>query len=77
MAGILDLIYARGVYVMFLPQYFSNLNPIELVWSELKSILRKLEARALEELQVALQTAMSCITTTDIKNWFAHDGYHC
>lgn len=49
-AGILDLIYAKGVYVMFLPQYSPDLNSVELAWSKIKSILRKLKVRAAEEM---------------------------
>ncbi len=73
--GVLDLIYARGALVLFLPQYLSDLNPIEFMWSKLKAVLRKLKARTHEELQNALQQALNAITKTDIKNWFTHDGY--
>jgi transposase len=73
--GVLDPIYERGAFVWFLPRYSSDLNPIELVWSKVKSVLRKLKARSFEELQKALKTALDTITLTDIKNWFKHDGY--
>jgi transposase len=76
-AGVLDPIYARGASVLFLPQFSPDLNPIELMWSKLKAVLRKLKARTHEELQRALQQAFSRITKLDIKNWFTHDGYHC
>ena len=74
-AGVLDPIYEKGAYVWFLPKYSPDLNPIELVWSKVKSVLRKLKARSFEELQVALKTALDAITLSDIKNWFKHDGY--
>jgi hypothetical protein len=38
-------------------------------------MLRKLKARTLEELQKALQEALNATTLSDVKNWFAHDGY--
>jgi len=75
--GVLDPIYEKGAYVWFLPVYSPDLNPIELLWSKVKSILRKLKARTFEELQKALRIALNAITPTDIKNWFKHDGYHC
>jgi predicted amino acid-binding ACT domain protein len=45
------------------------------VWSKLKAVLRKLKARIHEELQTALQQALSMITLSDVKNWFTYDGY--
>jgi transposase len=75
--GVLDPIYAKGASVLFLPQYSPDLNPIELMWSKLKAVLRRLKARTHEELQTALQQALKAITNTDIKNWFTHNGYHC
>jgi transposase len=73
--GVLDPIYERGAFVWFLPAYSPDLNPIELVWSKVKSVLRKLKARTFEELQKALKTALDAITLVDVKNWFKHDGY--
>jgi len=75
-AGVLDPIFERGAYVWFLPRYSPDFNPIELVWSKVKAVLRKLKARTFEDLQVALKTALATITLSDIKNWFKHDGYH-
>jgi len=51
------------------------LNPIELMWSKLKAVLRKIKARTFEELQVALQQALATVTQMDIRGWFKHDGY--
>jgi transposase len=73
--GVLDPIVARGAFVWFLPRYSPDLNPIELVWSKVKSVLRKLKARSWEDLQKALKTAVGAITLGDIKNWFKHNGY--
>jgi len=73
--GVLDPIYAKGARVLFLPQYSPDLNPIELMWSKLKAVLRKFKARTYEEMQTALQQALDAITQADIKGWFKHDGY--
>jgi transposase len=73
--GVLDPIFERGAYVWFLPAYSPDLNPIELIWSKVKTALRKMKARSFEELQVALKTALDTITLGDIANWFKHDGY--
>lgn len=74
-AGILDPIYAKGAEVLFLPAYSPDLNPIEMAWSKIKSILRKLKPRNSEDMQTAMKTALDSITKTDVENWFAHDGY--
>ena len=73
--GALQPIYDRGAKVLFLPPYSPDLNPIELAWSKIKSILRKAKARTHEELQAAIQDALDALTSTDIQHWFAHHGY--
>jgi len=74
-AGVLEPIFERGAFVWFLPVYSPDLNPIELLWSKVKAVLRKLKARTFEELQSALKAALDSITLGDIKNWFKHYGY--
>ena len=71
----LDPIYERGATVMFLPQYSPDLNPIELMWSKVKSVLRKLKARTAEELLISVGQALDSVTYDDIVGWFLHDGY--
>ena len=73
--GALDAIAEKGATVLFLPPYSPDLNPIELMWSKVKAILRKFRARTHEQLQDALSFALNCISDDDISNWFAHDGY--
>ena len=74
-AGIEDLVKARGARLVFLPPYSPDLNPIELAWSKVKTILRRLKARTDDVLLEALKTALLAITPQDIVNWFAHCGY--
>jgi len=73
--GALDPIYERGAYVWFLPVYSADLNLIELMWSKVMAVLRRLKARSWEDLQKALKTALAAITLSDISGWFKHDGY--
>ncbi len=72
---IKDLIEARGALVIFLPPYSPDLNPIENCWSKVKTILRSLKPRTLEELLDALVEAFSSITIDNILGWFTHCGY--
>jgi transposase len=73
--GALDPIYEAGAEVMFLPPYSPDLNPIELGWSKMKSVLRKLKPRSGEELMTTMKTALESLTVSDIAAWFKHNGY--
>lgn len=74
--GIVEAIEAVGASVMFLPPYSPDLNPIELMWSKIKAILRKLKIRSKELLDDAIAFAFNCVSTSDISGWFKHDGYY-
>ena len=73
--GALDPIYEAGATVLFLPEYSPDLNPIELMWSKVKAILRKLKARTAEALLDAMGQALDAVTYEDIVGWFEHQGY--
>lgn len=74
-AGLEELICSRGAHLIFLPPYSADFNPIELAWSKVKTILRRLKARTLPDLIDALKHALQAITHQDIHAWFAHCGY--
>jgi transposase len=71
----LKLITEVGAEVLFLPAYSPDFNPIEMMWSKIKSFLRSLEARTVSDLITAIGQALARITTKDAVNWFAHCGY--
>lgn len=71
----LSLLEEAGVKVRFLPAYSPDLNPIELMWSKVKALLRKAEARNPETLLLAIGDALSRVTPKDATHWFAHCGY--
>lgn len=52
------------------------LNPIEKMWSKVKSHLRAEEARSPEELDSAIAAALEKVTATDALHWFASCGYN-
>lgn len=64
-----------GVKVFFLPPYSPDLNPIEKMWSKVKTCLRAAQARNPSVLVEALGAALRRITRQDAMNWFAHCGY--
>jgi transposase len=53
-ATVEALIRERGAWLLFLPPYSPDLNPIEMAFSKLKSLLRKHAARTFDALIAAL-----------------------
>ena len=74
-AGLEELVRSRGAHLIYLPPYSPDFNPIELAWSKVKSILRRIKARTFSDLIDALKVALQAITNQDIHAWFAHCGY--
>ncbi|MFC5455922.1 transposase [Prosthecobacter fluviatilis] len=70
-----QLVKAAGAEVRFLPAYLPDLNPIEKMWSKIKSLLRSAEARTPAELNGAISLAFSKITEKDAAGWPASCGY--
>lgn len=73
--GTLVLITATGAEARFLTACSPDLNPIELMWSKVKSLLRTAAARTHSALLQAIAHAHAAVTAADTKNWFAHCGY--
>jgi transposase len=61
-----------GITLRFLPPYSPDFNPIEQMWSKIKAILRRIEARDQESLMKAIATALAEITPNDLKGYFFH-----
>jgi transposase len=76
-SGIREAIEKVGAYVLYLPPYSPDLNPIEEMWSKVKAFLRKVKARSIPALLSALPTAFSAVAIQDILGWFRHGGYSC
>jgi transposase len=74
-AQTLALITAVGAGVRFLPAYSPDLNPIELMWSKVKALLRAAQARTEPDLLAAIGRALRQVTAQDARHWFAHCGY--
>ena len=70
-----DAIEAAGAWVLFLPTYSPDLNPIENCWAKVTSLLRSLTPRTLPDLLDALADAFASITPHDIRGWLRHCGY--
>lgn len=72
----LALIQQAGAEVRFLPAYSPDLNPIEMMWSKVKALLRKAAARTHPDLLAAIAAALSAVTQQDALGWFAACGYN-
>ena len=73
--GVRAAIESTGARVVYLPPYSPDLNPIEMCWSKVKSLLRFFAARTIPSLVNAVADAVAAVTSSDARAWFAHAGY--
>ena len=69
------LIEQAGAELLFLPPYSPDLNPIEKMWSKIKTYLRAAEARTEQTLQEVIGAALKTVTANDAQGWFSSCGY--
>ena len=63
-----------GVKYCYLPPYSPDLNPIEKMWSKMKSILRHWKVRETQKLPEAIYAALNLVTESDCLHWFHFCG---
>ena len=68
-------IEAAGCHLRFLPAYSPDFNPIEPLFSKLKTHLRGAAARAFDPLVEAIGDGLRTITPGDIAGYYRHCGY--
>ena len=68
-------IRARGAWMLFLPQYSPDMNPIEMAFSKLKAHLRKAAARTFDTLFAALHDICGLYDPHECRNYFRAAGY--
>ena len=69
------LVEAAGATLLPLPPYSPDLNPIEQAISKIKTLLRKLARRNVDELFDAIAEALGSIRPEDALGYIAHSGY--
>jgi transposase len=74
-ARVRECIESHGAELLFLPPYSPDLNPIELAWSKMKALLRKVAARTYDALLEAVTDALRAITEQDAVSYFGACGY--
>ena len=73
--GVAEAIEAVGTSVLYLPPYSPDLNPIEMMWSKIKALLRKWKARSSEILNQFIENAFLAVTAENIDHLFSECGY--
>jgi transposase len=73
--GIRAAIEARGAILLYLPPYSPDLNPIEMAFAKLKTLLRKAAARTTDTLWDAIADVLAAFTPNECANYLAHAGY--
>ena len=64
----------KHLTLLYLPPYSPDFNPIEMMWSKIKSVLRMIKIGNFSMLQNAIKTAFSKITSSDCVGWFSAVG---
>ncbi len=74
-AAVAEAIEHAGCRLAYLPPYSPDLNPIESMWSKVKSAVRKAAARTFDTLVDAVGDALRSVTAEDCEGYFEHCGY--
>jgi transposase len=74
-AGIEEAIRAAGAQLLYLPPYSPDYNPIEQVFSKLKTLLRKAAARTVDDLWSAIGELISQFAPNECLQYIRHSGY--
>ena len=73
--GIRQAIRKAGAHLIFLPPYSPDLNPIEQVFSKLKTLLRKRDARTVEATWTNIGQLLDHFTQAECANYLINSGY--
>jgi len=72
---ITELVESYGCKILYLPTYSPDFNPIEYLFSKIKTFIKKLRPSSLPELIDAFSDAATSITLKHIADTFKHCGY--
>lgn len=74
-AGVREAIEAAGCTLAYLPPYSPDLNPIEQLFSKLKTLLRKHAERTSDSLWGRIGQLVTQFTPNECSNYLRHSGY--
>ena len=72
---VLELLRSQGNDLIFLPPYSPDLNPIEMAFSKLKTLIRKAAARTYQALWEQVGRVCDLFQPHECKNYFKAAGY--
>ena len=64
----------KHLTLLYLPPYSPDFNPIEMMWSKIKSVLRMLKTRTSDLLPDSIKTSFSKVLPSDCIGWFSAVG---
>ncbi len=70
-----DAIRGVGARLLFLPPYSPDLNPIEMVFAKLKTLLRKADERSIEATWRKIGDLLLAFTADECAAYLRHAGY--
>ena len=74
-AEVRRMIRTVGARLWYLPPYSPDLNPIEQAFAKMKTLLRKADARTIEQTWRTIGALLDCFTPTECANYFTNAGY--
>jgi transposase len=74
-AGVREAIESKGASLVYLPPYSPDLNPIELLFSKFKWLLRSAAERTVDALWKTCGQLLDEFSETECRNYFRHCGY--
>ena len=73
--GVRKAIEAAGAYLVYLPPYSPDFNPIEQVFAKLKALLRKAAERSVDALWDKIGQLLDLFPPNECRNYFRNAGY--
>ena len=73
--GVREAIEAGGARLLYLPPYSPDLNPIEMAFAKLKTLLRKAGERTWDAICNRIGEILQKFTPNECQNYFTHAGY--
>jgi transposase len=73
--GVRQAIATVGAFILYLPPYSPDLNPIEQLFAKLKALLRKTTARTKDALSIAIGSVLQSFRPDECANYLTHCRY--
>ena len=73
--SIRRIVGKRGAWILFLPPYSPEFNPVEPAFSKFKAHMKRLKPRTIDDPWKAAGTVCDLFRPDECLNFFAADGY--